>query len=83
VRRIPRYVEEKEGDMLPRDGANPEQLRVLTKALQQYCRLAHIQADTQAYDDASRLIMVLFESGISSPEELARALRASDRRVRH
>ena len=81
--RIPLYVEEKERDMLHRRVAYPEQLRVLTKALQQYCRLAHIQAGTPAYDDAGRLIMVLFESGISSPEELARALRASDRRVRH
>jgi hypothetical protein len=69
--------------MLPRGVADIEQLSVMAEALQQYCRLAHIQPGTPAYDDAGRLIVVLFESGISSPEELARALRASDRRVRH
>jgi len=62
---------------------HPEQLTILTKALQEYCRLAQIQPDTPDYDDAGRLIMVLFESGISDPDELARALRASDRRVQH
>jgi hypothetical protein len=53
------------------------------KALQQYCRLAQIQPGTPDFHDAGRLIMVLFESRISDPDELARALQASDRRVQH
>jgi hypothetical protein len=60
-----------------------EQLTILSKALQEYCPLAQIRPGTPDYDDAGRLIMVLFESGISDPDELARALRASDRRVQH
>jgi hypothetical protein len=57
--------------------AYPEQLTILANALQEYCRLAHIQPGTSEHHDAGRLIWVLFESGISDPGELARALRAS------
>jgi hypothetical protein len=36
---------------------------------------------TAAYDDAGKLIMVLYERGISDPAELARALKAPDLRL--
>jgi hypothetical protein len=59
--------------------AYPEQLTILANALREYCRLADIQPGTSDHEDAGRLIWVLFESGISDPDELARALRASCR----
>ena len=76
--------ERREESVMSNQGiAHPEDLSILTKALQECCRLACIEPGTTAYEDAGRLIMVLFESGISDPDELARALRASDHRMMH
>lgn len=43
--------------------ANPEQLEVLSAALEAYCRASHIEPETQAYEDAARHIMALFNNG--------------------
>ena len=64
--------------MLPNNGiAHPEQLAILTAAFQEYCQAAHIEPGTPAYEDASRLVMILFGVGISDAAELARLLRTS------
>jgi hypothetical protein len=66
---------QEESFMLPNGIANPRQLTILTKALADYCHEAHIESGTQEYDHASHLVWRLFESGISTPEELDRGLR--------
>lgn len=53
----------------------PEQLAVLTKALQSHCSEFNIEPNSPAYYDAGRLAIMLFESGIATSEELAAALR--------
>lgn len=55
--------------------AYPEQLAVLTDALQRHCREFSIEPDTPAYRDAGRLAIILFESGITTSEDLVTALR--------
>ena len=57
--------------MLPKGIAQPEQLAVLTKALQEYCTLARIDPGTLEFEDASRRMMDLHERGITDPEDLA------------
>ena len=54
--------------------AQPEQLTVLTKALGVYCHAAEIEPGTREYEDAGRLVMSLFNNGVTSAEELAAAL---------
>lgn len=53
----------------------PEQLAVLTDALQRHCRETGIEPKTPAYHDAGRLAIILFERGITTSEELVIALR--------
>jgi hypothetical protein len=55
----------------------PQQLRVLTEALQSHCSEFNIEPDSPAYYEAGRLAIILFESGMATPEELAAALRDS------
>jgi hypothetical protein len=43
--------------------ANPEQLKILATALEEYCRASDIEPETQAYEDAARHIMALFNNG--------------------
>lgn len=59
--------------------ANPAQLKVLTKALQDYCRAAHIEPGTPAYDEAGHQIMSLYGCGKFSAEELVKVLRLNNR----
>ena len=61
--------------MLPHGIAYPDQLAILTKALTDYCHQAHIEPGTQEYHHAGHMVWRLFESGISTPEELDRGLR--------
>ena len=61
--------------MRPQCIAKPEQLKQLTETLQNYCREAHIEPGTPEYGSAGRLIMSLYESGISSRQELEHAMR--------
>ena len=51
---------------LPREGKRngityPDQLTVLTTALEDYCRTNHIEPGSPAFEDAARLIMQLFQ----------------------
>ena len=41
--------------------AYPDQLTVLTTALEDYCRTNHIEPGSPAFEDAARLIMQLFQ----------------------
>ena len=65
--------------MLPKGIAHPRQLAVLTKALQEYCTEAHIDAGTLAHHDASRQVMDLYECGFTDARELVRTLRSIHR----
>jgi hypothetical protein len=65
--------------MLSQGIANPQQLKVLTTALQDYCRVAHIEPGTPAYDNAGHQIMTLYDCGIFPAEELVKALRLVNR----
>ena len=58
---------------------HPEQLTILTKALQQYCDAAHIEPGTPDYSEAGRQIIFLFECGIRTPEKLVKAMLVSGR----
>ena len=59
--------------------ANPEQLSILCRALDEHCRARGI-SDEQSRDNAATLVMSLFASGANSLEELTAALAAvSDR----
>ena len=61
--------------MVPLIGiAHPEELALLTAALEAYCRKAAIEPGSSSYEDAARLIMSLFNRGASSAEELAAAM---------
>jgi hypothetical protein len=57
--------------------ACPEELRVLRQALRAYCQEAGIEPGTAAHEDAAWLVMTLFSSGVSTPEELSSALSNS------
>jgi hypothetical protein len=57
--------------------ADPDQLSVLTDALKNYCREAGIEPGTPAHEDAAWLVMTLFSSGMSTPDELSSALSNS------
>lgn len=59
--------------------ASPEDLSVLTKALQSYCSEVDIEPNSPAYYNAGRLTIIFFESGIATSEELAAALRKGAR----
>ncbi len=59
--------------------ANPEQLKTLRIALDEYALGSEIHPGTQAYEDAARYIMALFNKGaFDAPDELAtsRAVRS-------
>ena len=64
--------------MPPHGIARPEQLNILTKALENYCSAAHIERGTPAHTDAGRQIMSLYERGVYSGEELVKALRSNN-----
>ena len=57
--------------------ADPDQLRVLTDALDTYCREAGIERGSAAHEDAAWLVVTLFSSGMSTVEELSSALANS------
>ena len=46
--------------------AEPEQLGVITHALESFCREAGIAPGTAAYEDAAWLVMTLLSSGMST-----------------
>lgn len=54
--------------------ANPAQLKILTAALEKYCRNKSIELGTPEHEEAGRLVMSLFNSGALTPEQLGTAL---------
>ena len=49
---------------------HPEDLRLLTEALERYRRTAEMVPDTPAYQDAGARIVALFQSGVSTVGEI-------------
>ena len=64
---------------MPKGITYPRQLAILTKALEDYCSVAHIEPGTPAHHDASYQVMRLYENGLATEEEIAKALRAIKR----
>jgi hypothetical protein len=56
--------------------ANPDQLAVLTAALEEYCAEAGIGRLGEGREDVARLLFDLFNRGVEDPGELKAALRA-------
>lgn len=54
--------------------ANPAQLKILTAALEKYCRNENIEYGTPEHEEAGRLVMALFNNGALTPEQLGAAL---------
>ena len=54
--------------------AHPEQLTVLTKVLDGYCRNHKIASNSPERADAGRMVMSLFERGRHTSKELSAAL---------
>lgn len=61
--------------------ASPDQLKVLTDTLDNYCELEGIEPFTQAHEDAAALVMNLFNSGILVAKDIETALRQRSRRA--
>ena len=55
--------------------ANPDQLKVMSQALSEYCRANGIEENTPSYEEAAELVVILFQTGIASAE-LSKALQA-------
>jgi hypothetical protein len=61
--------------------ADPEERGILTAALDAYCRDNNIKPESREYDDARRLLVMLFEKhGHRSVGELKAALVAAIQR---
>jgi hypothetical protein len=56
--------------------ANPDQLKVMSQALSEYCRANGIEENTPSYEEAAELVVILFQTGIASADELSKALQA-------
>jgi hypothetical protein len=53
---------------------HPEQLRVLSTAVENFCVIASIDAKSPQREQAARLALVLFRNGVQTPDELKAAL---------
>jgi hypothetical protein len=60
---------------------HPEQLAMLTEALDVYCRDAGIKPDTPEYEMAGHRVIALFENGAQTAEQLLAALLPSERKA--
>lgn len=70
-----------EDRVVPLSGiVDPEELNILTLALQRYCDRLGIEAGTPAYFDAGARAISLFESGIVTANDIVEALCQSDKR---
>jgi hypothetical protein len=58
----------------------PEQLAVLSNALDEYCASRGIEQSSPDHEDASYLVMAVSRKGASTTEELRAALAGSERR---
>jgi hypothetical protein len=56
---------------------SPEQLAVLSKVLDDHCQNFGIEPSSPEHENASYLIMALFEKGAQTAEELQAALEAT------
>ena len=65
-----------------RSFADPEQLQILSTALDNYCREFGIEPGTPEREDAAEFIIALFNSGAHTADELRAALDAPSRRNR-
>jgi hypothetical protein len=59
--------------------ANPEQLAVLTAALNDYCLANGIEPGTPAQLRAAKLVLAVFNGGANTPAEIRAALDAASR----
>lgn len=50
--------------------ANPAQLKMLTAALVTYCRNENIELGTPEHEEAGRLVMAQFNSGVLTMDKL-------------
>jgi len=53
---------------------HPQQLEMLTEALERYCQTADIQAGTNRYEAAGRRIIALFQGGAHTVDEILAGL---------
>jgi hypothetical protein len=60
--------------MRPKGSATPHQLSILTTALGEYCREVGISPNSPDWDEAAYKVILLFEDGSESLEELKQAL---------
>ena len=60
---------------------HPEQLRMLTEALDRYCGARRIAVGSKQHAVAARRIVALFQDGIDNPETLVAALNRPDLRT--
>ena len=56
------------------DIMNPQQLAILTAALDDFCRIGNIQKGTPEHDQASFLILSLYRQGATTDKALAAAV---------
>ena len=56
--------------------ADPDQLKMLQKALQDHCQSKGIEENTPEYEAAAVLVIALFKAGVTSAEELSSSLAA-------
>jgi hypothetical protein len=57
-----------------RTAANPNQLTMLTSALDEFCSAQHIEPFTPDHERAAMLVMALFNSGAKTSAEIVTAL---------
>jgi hypothetical protein len=60
---------------------HPEQLKMLTEALDRYCQATRIAIGSDQHVAAARRIVALFHDGVDGPEELVTALNRPDLRT--
>ena len=60
--------------MLSNGYATPEQLKMLSRALTDYCQAKGIEKNTPDYEEAAKFVLLLFKYGASIDEELSRYL---------
>jgi hypothetical protein len=53
---------------------HPEELRVLSVAVDDYCTIASIERESPERERAARLAIQLFKSGVQTPDQLKAAL---------
>jgi hypothetical protein len=60
---------------------HPEQLKMLTEALDRYCQATRIAVGSDQHAVAAKRIVALFHDGVDRPEDLVAALNRPDLRA--